>query len=106
MRTKLPASEGKKRLVKTKSRTGKILHPVAASPNRETSLARLRALAKVQHDHDKRLFAQWATEDATDDPKELKRRDEEHLELQRGLNANRKATGERLPYPELEEQDA
>lgn len=96
-----PVSEGKKRLIKTKS-----LPSVASSPNRETSLARLRAVALEQAAAMQALFAQWATEDAIDDPEELKRRDKEHLELQRGLNANRRATGERLPFPELQDTES
>lgn len=48
------------------------------------------------------LFSQWDKEDATEDPEELKRRDAEMLELQHALNENRKATGGRLPFPEME----
>ena len=118
MRTKQPTRSGKRVLVKSKTTvilSKKLDHAEESSSpsllpavsDREASLARFRELAKVQHAHTKALFAQWAEEDATDDPEELKRRDEEHLELKLALNANRKATGERLPYPELEEeQDA
>ena len=64
--------------------------------------ARNRAIALSQAEKLKALFDQWDKEDATTDPEELKRRDAEMLELQHALNANRKATGERLPFPELE----
>ncbi|WP_309709883.1 hypothetical protein [Armatimonas sp.] len=68
----------------------------------DTARARTRALALEQAAATKALFSQWATEDATDDPEELQRRTQEHLELQHAMNENRKATGERLPFPELE----
>ena len=45
------------------------------------------------------LLAKWAKEDATDDPEELRRAEEELEEFKRSLNANRAATGERLPFP-------
>jgi hypothetical protein len=45
------------------------------------------------------LLAQWAAEDATDDPEELARRDAEWDELKANLNANRAAIGERLLFP-------
>lgn len=61
-----------------------------------------RVIALEQAEKLKALFSQWQVEDATDDPEELARRDQEALELQLALNANRKATGERIPYPELE----
>ncbi|MGI8906675.1 MAG: hypothetical protein ACR2IE_09320 [Candidatus Sumerlaeaceae bacterium] len=34
------------------------------------------------------LFAEWAKEDATDDPEELKRREDEWKEFKRECNAN------------------
>lgn len=68
----------------------------------DTARARTRALALEQAAATKALFAQWQAEDATDDPEELKRRDAEMLELQHAMNENRKATGERIPFPELE----
>lgn len=68
----------------------------------DTARARTRALALEQAAATKALFAQWQAEDATDDPEELKRRDADMRELQQGLNENRKVTGERLPFPELE----
>src|SRR5690242_18313717 len=37
--------------------------------------------------------------DATDDPEEIRRAEEEFEELKRNLNANRQATGERLVFP-------
>lgn len=45
------------------------------------------------------LFAAWNEEDATDDPEEIARRNQEWEELKAGLNANRAATGERLLFP-------
>lgn len=45
------------------------------------------------------MFAQWREEDATDDPEELRRADEELEELKANLNANRAANGERLLFP-------
>jgi hypothetical protein len=39
---------------------------------------------------------QRMAEDATDDPEEIRKADEEVAELRRNLNANRAATGERL----------
>ena len=68
----------------------------------DAARARTRALALEQAAATKALFAQWQVEDATGDPEELKRRDTEMLELQHALNENRKATGERLPFPDLE----
>jgi hypothetical protein len=41
------------------------------------------------------LFAQWASEDATEDPAELARRQKEWDETKRALNANR-ASGRKL----------
>jgi hypothetical protein len=38
-------------------------------------------------------------EDATDDPEEIRRAEQEFEELKRNLNANRAATGERLVFP-------
>ncbi len=42
------------------------------------------------------MLNQWIAEDATDDPEEIRKADEEVAELRRNLNANRAATGERL----------
>lgn len=69
----------------------------------EDARVRNRAIALEQAAATKVLFDQWSLEDATDDPEELKRRDQEALELQLALNANRRETGERVPFPELEE---
>ena len=44
------------------------------------------------------LFAQWAAEDATEDPEELERRQVEWEQLQRDMNANR-GSGRKL-FPE------
>lgn len=46
------------------------------------------------------LLRRWREEDATDDPEEIRRAEEDLAELKRNLNANRAATGERLPFPE------
>ncbi len=42
------------------------------------------------------LLNQWIAEDASDDPEEIRKADEEVADLRRNLNANRAATGERL----------
>ena len=42
------------------------------------------------------LLNQWIAEDASGDPEEIRKADEEVSELRRNLNANRAATGERL----------
>lgn len=44
------------------------------------------------------MFAEWAAEDATDDPAEIGRRNEEWAELRAALNANR--ISERKLFPE------
>lgn len=46
------------------------------------------------------LLRRWMEEDATDDPEVIRRAEEDLAELKRNLNANRAATGERLPFPE------
>lgn len=48
------------------------------------------------------LLQSWLAEDATDDPSEIRRAEEELAEFKRSMNANRTATGERLLYPEVE----
>lgn len=48
------------------------------------------------------LLQSWLAEDATDDPDEIRRAEEELAEFKRNMNANRAATGERLLYPEVE----
>ena len=45
------------------------------------------------------LLDEWEAEDATDDPQELARREQEWETLKQNLNANRCATGERLHFP-------
>ena len=45
------------------------------------------------------LLDEWDIEDATDDPQELARREQEWETLKQNLNANRCATGERLLFP-------
>lgn len=45
------------------------------------------------------LLESWMEQDATDDPEEIRKVDEEYAELKRNLNANRAATGERLVFP-------
>lgn len=66
---------------------------------RDQVLDRLRALAAEQREVTQALFAQWAEEDATDDPEEKERRDQEAAEIRRGLNANRRVEGARLLFP-------
>lgn len=48
------------------------------------------------------LLRSWLTEEATDDPDEIRQAQEELDEFKRNINANRAATGERLIYPEVE----
>jgi hypothetical protein len=45
-------------------------------------------------------FERRIREEATDDPEEIRKSEEEMEELHRNLNANRAATGERLVFPE------
>jgi hypothetical protein len=45
------------------------------------------------------LFAAWAEEDATEDPEEIARRNQEWEELKAGLDANRAAVGARPLFP-------
>ena len=45
------------------------------------------------------LLEFWLQEDATDDPEEIRKSEEEYNELKSNLNANRAATGERLIFP-------
>ena len=45
------------------------------------------------------LLQSWMVQDATDDPEEIRRADDEFDELRRNLNANRAATGERPVFP-------
>ncbi len=44
-------------------------------------------------------FRLWREQDATDDPEEIRKAEEELEDLRRNLNANRAATGERLISP-------
>lgn len=45
------------------------------------------------------LFAEWEAEDATEDPEEIRRAEEELAELKAGLDAPRAAAGARLLFP-------
>jgi hypothetical protein len=45
------------------------------------------------------LLKAWREQDATDDPEEVRKAEEELAEFKRNMNANRAATGERLVYP-------
>ena len=48
------------------------------------------------------LFAEWAAEDATDDPAEIRRRNEEFEELKRAMNESRRemeGPNARVPWP-------
>ncbi len=46
------------------------------------------------------LLRGWLRDEATDDPVQIQKAQEELNEFKRNINANRAATGERLPYPE------
>ena len=46
------------------------------------------------------LLRGWLRDEATDDPAEIRKAQEELDEFKRNLNANRKITGERLLFPE------
>ena len=48
------------------------------------------------------LLRSWIAEDATDDPEEIRKAEEELIEFQRNMNAPRKEAGERLLFPEVE----
>ncbi|HEY7120452.1 MAG TPA: hypothetical protein VH475_27965 [Tepidisphaeraceae bacterium] len=45
------------------------------------------------------LFAQWAKRDATDDPAELARREQELEEFKKAMNETREQAGARKIYP-------
>ena len=46
------------------------------------------------------LFRKWAEEDAKMSPEQIAQEVQDFEELKRNLNANRRATGERLVFPE------
>ena len=46
------------------------------------------------------LLRGWLRDEATDDPAQIQKAQEELDEFKRNINANRAATGERLPFPE------
>ncbi len=46
------------------------------------------------------LLQSWLQTEATDDPEEIQRTEEELAEFKQRMNANRAATGERLVFPE------
>lgn len=46
------------------------------------------------------LLRGWLHDEATDDPAQIQKAQEELDEFKRNINANRAATGERLPFPE------
>jgi hypothetical protein len=48
------------------------------------------------------LLQSWIDQDATDDPEEIRKAEEELREFQRNMNAPRKEAGERLLFPEVE----
>ena len=48
------------------------------------------------------LMRKWLEEDATDDPEEVLRAEEELREFKRNMNQPRKEAGARLLYPEVE----
>ena len=45
------------------------------------------------------LFAKWRAEDATDDPEELRKAEQELAEFKKAMNENRAQAGEPLLYP-------
>ena len=45
------------------------------------------------------LLRVWREEDATDNPEEMRKAEEELAEFKAAMNANRQAMGERLLYP-------
>ena len=45
------------------------------------------------------LLDEWDAEDATDDPIELAKREQEWEQFKENMNASRRATGERLLFP-------
>ena len=45
------------------------------------------------------LLQSWMEQDATDDPAEIRKAEQDLEELKRNLNANRAATGERPVFP-------
>lgn len=46
------------------------------------------------------LLESWLREDATDDPEEIRRAEQDLAQFKRDMNAARKEAGERLLYPE------
>ena len=66
-----------------------VIHSLPATPD-EVSAKNAAAIA---------MLSRWIEEDATDDPEEIRKADEEVEELKRNMNANRAATGERLVFP-------
>lgn len=46
------------------------------------------------------LLRGWLRDEATDDPTQIQKAQEELDEFKRNINANRAATDERLPFPE------
>lgn len=48
------------------------------------------------------LLQSWIAEDATDDPEEIRKAEEELIEFKRNMNAPRKEAGARLLFPEVE----
>lgn len=68
----------------------RIITPKETSPE---AVVRLREMARQQHEAMQSLYEQWAL--IPDDPNETP-----FEELKANLNANRRATGERLLFPE------
>ncbi len=61
-------------------------------------LAGLPAPAEERRDRTLELLAEWAQQDATDDPEELARRDQELEEFKANINMSRAASGEEPVY--------
>ena len=48
------------------------------------------------------LLRGWLRDEATDDPAQIQKAQEELDEFKRNMNTSRAESGERLPYPEVE----
>jgi len=68
--------------------TSKPIHADASAPAIDAENAAAIALLRA-----------WREEDATDDPEEIRKAEQELEEFKRNINANREVTGERRVYP-------
>lgn len=83
----LPPAEIVKQLVEAQ---------VAATP---TISAPVRTALTAEQEAAIVLLTSYLETEATDDPEEIRKAEEELEEFKRNMNANRVATGERLVYP-------